>query len=306
MNKAMIFNIQKFSLHDGPGIRTTVFFKGCPLTCLWCHNPESQAMEQEMLYDREKCVMCGMCAKVCPQKAITDVNDSMVTDLEKCDFCGECVIYCIPGAREIAGREYTIDEVVKEVLKDRIFYEESGGGVTLSGGEPLVHIDFVEQLLKRLKEEGLNTAVDTCGAVPFEYLERVAEHTDIFLYDLKLVDDEKHQAFTGASNKGIIDNLEKLTEIHGNVHLRIPIIDGVNAETSFIEETLDLIEGLNITEVHLLPYHSIARHKYKKLGREYEDALMKVPTSETMNRFRAMLADKGYNVKKEENREGLH
>src|SRR5690554_6482072 len=162
----MIFNLQKFSLHDGPGIRTTVFFKGCPLHCLWCHNPESQQHKQEMLYDREKCMLCGMCAKVCPQRAIAEVDNSMVTDLARCDFCGECVIYCIAGAREVAGKEYTVDEVVQEVVKDKVFYDQSGGGVTLSGGEPLVQVDFVEELLRRLQAEGIHTAVDTCGAVP--------------------------------------------------------------------------------------------------------------------------------------------
>jgi pyruvate formate lyase activating enzyme len=294
MNKAMIFNIQKFSLHDGPGIRTTVFFKGCPLTCLWCHNPESQNIRQEMLYDREKCVMCGMCAKVCPHTAIINVDNSMVTELEKCNFCGACVIYCIPGARETAGAEYTVQEVVGEVLKDRVFYEESDGGVTLSGGEPLVQIDFAEELLQSLKEEGIHTAVDTCGAVPFEDLERAATYTDLFLYDLKLTDDAIHKEFTGASNQDIIENLKKLTQIHDNIHLRMPIIEGVNAESSHIERTIELIEGLNIKQVDLLPYHAIARHKYNKLGREYAESRMQVPSQEAMRQFRDMLAKKGY------------
>ena len=297
MMKAMIFNIQKFSLHDGPGIRTTVFFKGCPLACLWCHNPESQNERQDLLYDREKCVMCGMCAKVCPQDAITAVGDSMVTDLTKCDFCGRCVIYCIPGAREIAGKTYTVPEVLDQVLRDRTFYEESGGGVTLSGGEPLLHIDFAEELLRSLKEEGIHTAVDTSGAVPFEYLQRAAKYTDLFLYDLKLIAEEKHQEFTGGSNQEIRENLRKLTEIHDTIYLRIPIIEGVNAEDIFIEETLDLIAGLKIEEVHLLPYHSIAKHKYKKLGREYDDGAMQVPPSATMERFRKMFTEQGYKVK---------
>ena len=299
MLNAMIFNIQKFSLHDGPGIRTTVFFKGCPLSCLWCHNPESQNTRQDMLYDREKCVMCGMCAKVCPQQAISVVGNSMVTDLTKCDFCGECVIYCIPGAREIAGRTYTVPEVLDQVLRDRAFYEESGGGVTLSGGEPLVHVDFAEELLRRLKEEGIHTAVDTSGAVPFESLQRVAKYTDLFLYDLKLVDEEKHREFTGGSNQEIVENLRKLTEIHDTIYLRIPIIEGVNAEESFIEETLSLVDGLRIEEVHLLSYHSIAQHKYKKLGRDYADERMQVPSPEMMHRLRTMVAEKGYKVKKE-------
>ncbi|HBG00032.1 MAG TPA: glycyl-radical enzyme activating protein [Firmicutes bacterium] len=297
MNTAMLFNIQKFSLHDGPGIRTTVFFKGCPLGCLWCHNPESQNPLQEMLYDKDKCGMCGMCRRVCPQNAITNVGNAMVTDLQKCDFCGKCVLYCVSGAREIAGKEYTVEEVVNEVVKDKVFYEESQGGVTLSGGEPLVHLDFVEKLLRRLQEEGIHTAVDTCGAVPFEDLKKAAKYTDLFLYDLKLIDDHKHQKFTGASNQQIIDNLQRLTAIHQGVILRIPIIEGVNAEAGQIKRILESIAGLDIREVHLLPYHAIARHKYKKLGREYEDTGMRVPTSEKMEQLRAMFSEKGYAVK---------
>jgi pyruvate formate lyase activating enzyme len=250
--------------------------------------------------------MCRMCAKVCPQEAITNVGSSVFTDLDKCDFCGECVIHCIPGAREIAGAAYTVQEVLDQVLKDRVFYEESGGGVTLSGGEPLVQIDFVEELLRRLQDEGIHTALDTCGIGPFAHLERAAKYTDLFLYDLKLTNDEKHRQFTGASNQEIIENLKELTKIHDNVHLRIPIIEGINAEASFIEETIRLIEGLDIKEVHLLPYHSIAKHKYQKLGREYEDAAMQVPAQETMDRLRRSLPGRGMRKKEEDPYEGLH
>lgn len=297
MNKALIFNIQKFSVHDGPGIRTTVFFKGCPLRCLWCHNPESQNTKKEMLYDRDKCVLCGTCEKVCPKKAIKIENGVLTTDMNKCDFCGECVINCMYGAREIVGKEYTVDEVVKAVLRDKVFYEESGGGVTVSGGEPLLQIDFVEELLKRLKEENVHTAVDTSGAVSFEILERAAKYTDLFLFDLKVMDDEKHIEYIGASNKNIIENLKKLAKIHNNINLRMPIIEGVNADVSHIEKVLELIEDLNIKKVNLLPYHDIAKHKYKKLGRIYEEAKMSKPSDEKMNSFKDMFAKRGYEVK---------
>lgn len=297
MNKALIFNIQKFSVHDGPGIRTTVFFKGCPLRCLWCHNPESQNTKKEMLYDRDKCVLCGTCEKVCPKKAIKIENGVLTTDMNKCDFCGECVINCMYGAREIVGKEYTVDEVVNAVLKDKVFYEESGGGVTVSGGEPLMQIDFVEELLKRLKEENVHTAVDTSGAVSFEILERAAKYTDLFLFDLKVMDDEKHIEYIGASNKNIIENLKKLAKIHNNINLRMPIIEGVNADVSHIEKVLELIEDLNIKKVNLLPYHDIAKHKYKKLGRIYEEAKMSKPSDEKMNSFKDMFAKRGYEVK---------
>lgn len=297
MNKALIFNIQKFSVHDGPGIRTTVFFKGCPLRCLWCHNPESQNTKKEMLYDRDKCVLCGTCEKVCPKKAIKIENDVLTTDMNKCDFCGECVINCMYGAREIVGKEYTVDEVMKVVLRDKIFYDESGGGVTVSGGEPLMQIDFVEELLKRLKEENVHTAVDTSGAISFEILERAAKYTDLFLFDLKVMDDEKHIEYIGTSNKNIIENLKKLAKIHNNINIRMPIIEGVNADVSHIEKVLELIEGLNIKKVNLLPYHDIAKHKYKKLGRTYEEAKMSKPSDEKMNSFKDMFAKRGYEVK---------
>lgn len=296
MNTANIFNIQKFSVHDGPGIRTTVFFKGCPLKCKWCHNPESQNINTQILYDRDKCVLCGTCEKICPQKAIKIENNILTTN-ESCDCCGQCVIYCIKGARQIAGKEYTVDDVLKEVLKDKVFYDKSGGGVTLSGGEPLVHIDFAEELLKRLKDNNIHTAVDTCGAVSFESLKRAAKYADVFLYDIKLMDDEKHLEFTGMSNKLILDNLKKLSEIHKNINLRMPIIEGVNGDEDHILKTILFIGGLNISKVNLLPYHDIAKHKYKKLGKVYEDDRMSKPSDEKMQRFKEMFENKGYKVK---------
>jgi len=296
MNTANIFNIQKFSVHDGPGIRTTVFFKGCPLKCLWCHNPESQNINTQILYDRDKCVLCGTCEKICHKKAIKIENNKLTTD-ESCDCCGQCVIYCIQGARQIAGKVYTVDDVMKEVLKDRVFYEKSSGGVTLSGGEPLIHIDFVEELLKKLKDNNIHTAVDTCGAVSFENLKRAAKYTDVFLYDIKLMDDEKHVEFIGMSNKLILENIRKLSEIHNNINLRMPIIEGVNGDEEHIIKTIEFIEGLNISKVNLLPYHDIAKHKYKKLGKVYEDDRMSKPSDEKMQKFKEMFENKGYKAK---------
>lgn len=296
MNTANIFNIQKFSVHDGPGIRTTVFFKGCPLKCLWCHNPESQNINTQILYDKDKCVLCGTCEKICPKKAIKIENNKLTTD-ESCDCCGQCVIYCIQGARQIAGKVYTVDDVMKEVLKDRVFYEKSSGGVTLSGGEPLIHIDFVEELLKKLKDNNIHTAVDTCGAVSFENLKRAAKYTDVFLYDIKLMDDEKHVEFIGMSNKLILENIRKLSEIHNNINLRMPIIEGVNGDEEHIIKTIEFIEGLNISKVNLLPYHDIAKHKYKKLGKVYEDDRMSKPSDEKMQKFKEMFENKGYKAK---------
>jgi len=297
MNTAIIFNIQKFSVHDGPGIRTTLFLKGCPLKCLWCHNPESQQRRKQMLYDREKCVLCGKCAEICPQKAITIENGILTTDEDKCDYCGMCEIYCIPGARQIAGSEYTMDEILREAMKDEVFYEQSGGGVTLSGGEPLVHTDFVADLLKKLKEKNIHTAVDTCGAVSFESIKKIAPYTDLFLYDIKHMDDEEHRRFTGMSNDLILDNLVRLSQIHSNINIRMPIIEGVNAEESHIEKTIEFIKKLNIKKVNLLPYHDIAKHKYRKLHMQYEDESMAKPSEKKMQRFKEMFENQGYEVK---------
>jgi len=297
MNNALIFNIQKFSVHDGPGIRTTVFFKGCPLKCMWCHNPESQNTNKEVLYDSKKCVLCGNCQKICPTNAIKIENNKLTTDISRCNHCGKCNIYCIYGAREVVGNNYSVDEVVNEVMKDKVFYEQSNGGVTISGGEPLLQIEFVEELLKRLKEEKIHTAVDTCGAVNFEILERAAKYTDLFLYDLKLMDDEKHREYVGVSNKIIIENLKKLSLIHSNINIRMPIIQGVNDDNIHIEKTLELLKDLNIKKINLLPYHNIAKHKYEKLGLVYEDKKMSIPSEVKMNSFKELFEKNGYIVK---------
>lgn len=297
MNNALIFNIQKFSVHDGPGIRTTVFLKGCPLKCIWCHNPESQNMNKEVLYDSKKCVLCGTCEKICPTNAIKIENNKLTTDINKCNHCGKCNIYCIYGAREVVGKHYNVDEVMSEVMKDKVFYEQSNGGVTVSGGEPLIQIDFIEELLKRLKEEKIHTAVDTSGAVNFDILERVAKYTDLFLFDLKLMDDEKHKEYIGVSNKNIIENLKKLSKIHCNINLRMPIIEGINDDNSHIEKTIELLKHLNIKNINLLPYHNIAKHKYEKLGLVYEDEKMSIPSDVKMNSLKELFEKNGYRVK---------
>ena len=294
--KANIFNIQKFSIHDGPGIRTTVFFKGCPLNCIWCHNPESQNSEKEVLYDKNKCTLCGNCMKTCQNNAIEIKNNDLKINVDKCTFCGECIVCCINGARQIAGKEYTVDEVMKEVLKDRVFYKNSKGGVTLSGGEPLIYAGFVEELLINLKKENIHTAVDTCGAVDFNVLERISRYSDLFLYDLKSTDNEKHILYTGVSNINIIDNLIKLSKIHNNINLRLPLIDGINTDEDNIIEIIKLIKNTNIKKINLLPYHDIAMHKYEKLGRSYAKN-MKRPEDEKLKRIKGIFEKEGYRVK---------
>lgn len=293
---ATIVDIQRFSVHDGPGIRTTVFFKGCPLACRWCHNPDSQRRTPQLLYDPQTCATCLTCVQTCPHDAVSFDGERIVTDSDRCTQCGDCVTTCVHLARAVVGQSMTVDEVFAEVLKDQVFYRHSGGGVTLSGGEPLVHADFAEELLRRLHAEGVHTAVDTSGAVPFSALARVAAYTDVFLYDLKLADSARHREWVGAGNEQIVDNLRRLTAIHDGVVLRMPLVGGVNATTADIEAAAVLIEGLPIRTIHLLPYHDIARHKYRRLGRDYDGDLMAVPDPAAVQLHCAFLRARGYDV----------
>ena len=241
--KGIIFDIERNSFVDGPGIRTTVFFKGCNLKCKWCHNPESQSIEKQILFYKNKCTGCGRC------KNLT-LND---------DFL------CFNDAKEICGKEMTADEIIGEVIKDKTFYETSGGGVTFSGGECMLQIDFLEELLIKSKEAGIQTAVDTAGNVPFEYFERVMPYTDIFLYDVKCFSEELHKEGTGVSNKIILENLKKLSEtFKGDIIIRIPVIKGYNE--SELKDIAEFLKPLNIKDVELLPYHQMGEHKYEALN----------------------------------------
>ncbi len=255
--KAMIFDIERTSFVDGPGIRTTVFFKGCNLRCAWCHNPESQRAEAQMLFYRNKCTGCGRCREKCPK------------GLDGCDLCGTCTLYCLANAREICGKEYTADEVLGEVLKDRLFYENSGGGVTFSGGECMLRIEFLEEILKRCRANGIHTAVDTAGHVPYERFERILPYTDLFLYDVKCFSSQKHRQYTGVNNERILCNLKKLLRTEVPVWVRIPIIPSVNDTEEEMRRIKDFLDSCGSPEkVELLPYHAMGEHKYAACGLE--------------------------------------
>jgi pyruvate formate lyase activating enzyme len=268
MTSGIVFDIKKFSLHDGPGIRTTVFLKGCGLRCWWCHNPESQRPRPELILRLELCVQCGACGMTCPQEAITWDGERYVTDRSLCIECGECTAACYAEAREIVGREMTVDQVMADIMRDSAFYDESGGGVTFSGGEPLLQGDFLLALLKACKAQGLHTALDTCGYAPTFALNRVREQVDLFLYDLKLVDNNRHRQVTGVSNVPILDHLRLLAENGHRIILRVPIVPHVNDDDDNIRQIAALARAMpSIERIDILAYHRIGNNKYERLNR---------------------------------------
>lgn len=269
MPKAMIFDIQRNSYVDGPGIRTTVFFKGCNLRCKWCHNPESQSFYKQMMFYKDKCTGCGKCREVCPNH------------LQSCDFCGKCELYCPADARKVCGREYTPAEVFAEVIKDKAFYDNSGGGVTFSGGECMLQLDFLCEILKKCKAAGIHTAVDTAGNVPWKSFEKILPFTDLFLYDIKAFGAELHRKGTGVSNELILENLKNLSG-RADIIVRIPVIGGYNDNDEEIRQIADFLKQIKIIKAELLPYHAMGEHKYTALGRNTES--FNVPNKNFMNR----------------------
>lgn len=268
LTTGMIFDIKRFSIHDGPGIRTTVFFKGCPLNCWWCHNPESQALEPEMMFRQNRCIRCEACRTICEQGAISWDDDVISTDAAKCTLCGDCVEACYAEARELIGQEMTAAQVMAEIERDIAFYDESGGGATFSGGEPLWQIDFLLDLLRACQEKDIHTAVDTCGFATWETIDSVREYVDLFLYDLKLMNDAKHREFTTVSNQLILSNLQALADKGENIILRVPIIPEINDAVEDLRQLGAFAATLpHVNQMSLLPYHPTAVEKYRLLHR---------------------------------------
>lgn len=265
--KATIFDIQRNSYVDGPGIRTTVFFKGCNLKCKWCHNPESQNFKKEILFYKNKCTSCGRCKDL-------SIND------EK--------FLCFNDAKEICGKEYTVDEVFAEVIKDKAYYETSEGGVTFSGGECMLQIDFLAEILKKCKENDIHTAVDTAGNVPWENFKKIIPYTDLFLFDIKCFTENLHKEGTGVSNKNILKNLTQLSKLFtGEIIIRIPVISNFNTEEEEIKKIADFLTGIRYKRIELLPYHRMGEHKYVALGQQmvgYE-----IPELEILDRIKQIL-----------------
>ena len=269
MQRGFVFNIQRFSVHDGPGIRSTVFLKGCPLSCVWCHNPEGIAPAPEVALSPRRCIECGECVVVCPLGLPVPGEAPTAESLDSCLVCGSCAEACPTRARQVAGLEMTVPEVMTEILKDRVFFEGSGGGATFSGGEPLGQPRFLLELLQACREQRIHTAVDTSGLVPWVDLEAVAEATDLLLYDVKHLDDAAHRRFTGVSNAQILANLRRLSARHHRIWLRVPVVPGVNDSPEHLLAIGQLAAGLSgIEKVCLLPYHPLGEDKLRRQGRK--------------------------------------
>jgi pyruvate formate lyase activating enzyme len=296
-SKGLITDIQHFSIHDGPGIRTTVFMKGCPLNCLWCHNPESISFKPEINYHPEFCIGCGACVSACPTQSHQIEDGQKVFERETCRLVGLCLDRCWAEALELKGREREVAQVLEEVLEDRSFYQNTGGGVTLSGGEPLAQPDFSLNFLKAAKESCLHTVVDTSGQVKWEVLKSALPYTDLFLIDLKCFTAQRHKSLTGLSNEQIKTNLRHLLEAKAAVWVRIPLIAGCNDQPEEWEPAAEMIAGLNKDIiVHLLPYHKFGEDKYSRLGKVYQLPGAQPPSSAHLDSLRRIFHDKGLRV----------
>jgi len=285
MEKGMVFDIQRFSLHDGPGIRTVLFLKGCSLQCRWCSNPESQLPRPEVMYTKLNCVNCGNCISVCPSNSLVPTSAGIRINYETCRACGLCVEACNTDALKLYGKEYTVEEVVLSLLKDRLYYESSGGGVTISGGEPLCQDDFIAEVLKKLKNLRIHTAVETAGSVDWQSFEKIVDYTDLFLYDIKHLQVTEHKKGTGKDNTVIISNLNKIFELEKKVIIRLPLIPEYNMGQEHISDLVRFLKGKKIDAVHLLPYHRLGIGKYEKLGKKYELSNLNPPTTEEITRI---------------------
>jgi pyruvate formate lyase activating enzyme len=293
--RGLIFNIMRFALHDGPGIRTAVFLKGCPLNCWWCHNPEGRVRKTEVIYVAERCIHCGDCVHACPEGALK-LDGQVIRDPHLCQQHARCVDACSTGAQELIGHWMSVPEVMAEVLKDQIFFDESGGGVTISGGEPLMQADFVEAVLAACRAQRIHTIVETCGYAEWQVLDRIYGNVDLFLFDLKIMDSDQHQRFTGVRNDRILANLSHLAKCGSAVIVRIPVIPGVNDDQENLAAVSSYLAPLGLRSIDLLPYHRIASSKYSRLGLAYRMEELLPPSEEQLQAIAARFRRDGFQV----------
>jgi pyruvate formate lyase activating enzyme len=291
----LVFDVKRYAINDGPGIRVTIFMKGCPLSCRWCHNPESISPTVQKMYSRTKCIGCGECVKICPVNACELIDAGIVTDQDLCIRCGRCASVCPAAATEMSGQYETVSDLLKVIESERPFFDQSGGGVTFSGGEPMLYPDFLIEILDACGRLRIHRTVDTCGLAKTRKLLEVAERTDLFLYDLKLMDPKRHKEWTGAGNKRILKNLQALAESGADIQIRIPLIKGVNADDENIHTTAAFVAALPgpARKISLLPYHNVAAGKFAKLGYDYLSGQMSEPDDEDLARVIAGLASHG-------------
>lgn len=296
--EVFISAIQRYSVHDGPGIRTVVFFLGCPLRCEWCHNPETSNAKPQLMMNHQLCSRCDVCINKCPNNAIyISELGRIATKWEKCNNCFKCIDECYYMARQLTGKPYTVEEVFDEVKKDKIVYKNTYGGITLSGGEPTLYPDFCNEVLKRCKMLKINTAIETCGYCDFNNFEKMIDNIDLFLYDFKLFDKEKHKKYTGVDNQIILQNLKRLLDRNKKVIIRIPLIPGVNDDVCEFTNMLSFIRGLKKIEyIHIMPFHQIGSLKYDMLEVDYKMRMLKEENNMDIDKCKKLAEDMGFKV----------